>query len=88
MSGSIKAPTPPTAVRPDYYGGEENPFEVIKVFQAWFGPEEYRIWLKLTAVKYLARLGKKLDAPELLDLKKAHFYLGEYIKSLEQKETT
>jgi hypothetical protein len=81
---STEAPREAAAIRPAYYGGAENPFEVIKVFRGWFGESDYRIWLRMTAIKYLARAGKKDGEPELRDLEKAHFYLGEMIASLKR----
>ena len=72
-------------VRPDYYGGPDNPYEAIKVFEAWYGPEIYRAWLKITVVKYLMRVGKKTTEDEVKELKKAHFYLGEMLASFERQ---
>lgn len=61
---------------PIHYGGQDNPYEVIKVIEAW--------GLDFTlgnTVKYIARAGKK-DS-ELQDLKKAKFYLERGIAKLE-----
>lgn len=73
------------AVRSDYYGGPDNPYEAIKVFEAWYGPAIYRAWLKITVVKYLIRVGQKAGEDEEKELKKAHFYLGEMLASLKRE---
>lgn len=62
---------------PNHYGGENNPYEAIKVIEAW------SLGFHLgNAVKYTARSGKKGDA--LTDLKKARWYLDRKIQNLEQ----
>lgn len=53
---------------PQHYGGAANPYEAIKVIEAW----ELGFCLGNT-VKYIARAGKKGDRLE--DLKKAKWYL-------------
>jgi len=57
---------------PAHYGGADDPFETIKVLQAWLSPEEYRGFLKGNAIKYLSRAAKK-GAP-VEDAKKAAWY--------------
>jgi hypothetical protein len=64
---------------PAHYGGDNNPYEAIKVIEAW----------KLSfclgnAVKYIARAGKKTE-DVLTDLKKARWYLDRQIATLERK---
>jgi hypothetical protein len=66
---------------PAHYGGVDNPYEVIKVCEAW--GLEYDAYL-FNVVKYVARAGKKDDTKELEDLKKAAFYLDRKIKNLEK----
>lgn len=61
---------------PEHYGGENNPYEVIKVIEAW----ELNFHLGNT-VKYIGRAGKK-DAT-IQELKKAKWYLEREIKRLE-----
>jgi hypothetical protein len=62
---------------PEHYGGEDNPYEAIKVIEAW------RLGFNLgNAVKYISRAGKK-DAA-LQDLKKARWYLDREISNLER----
>ena len=61
---------------PAHYGGGDNPYEAIKVIEAWgLG------FCDGNAVKYIARAGKKGDRLE--DLKKARWYLDRLITSLE-----
>lgn len=53
---------------PPYYGGADNPYEAIRVIEAW----DLGFHLG-SAVKYIARAGKKGDIIE--DLKKAQWYI-------------
>lgn len=64
---------------PDHYGGESNPYEAIKVIEAW----ELDFCLG-NAVKYISRAGKKGDGTEdaIKDLKKAVWYLKRRIEQL------
>lgn len=66
---------------PDHYGGEDNPYEVIKVIEAW----ELDFHLG-NAVKYIPRAGKKDPSKEVEDLKKAVWYIKRKIKLLEEQE--
>ena len=65
---------------PQHYGGSENPYEAIKVIDAW----DLGFSLGNT-VKYISRAGKKDPTKEIEDLKKALFYLEHHIKTLEKK---
>lgn len=65
---------------PSHYGGESNPYEVIKVIDAW----ELGFSLGNT-VKYISRAGKKEKDKELQDLKKGLWYLQHHIETLEKK---
>jgi hypothetical protein len=65
---------------PIHYGGRENPYEAIKVIEAW----ELGFCLGNT-IKYISRAGKKDKAKRLEDLKKAQWYLERYIKKMETK---
>ena len=67
--------------RPKYYGGVDNPYEVIKVCEAWELDKDAYLF---NVVKYVARAGKKDETKELEDLKKAAFYLDRKIKNLEK----
>lgn len=64
---------------PSHYGGKDNPYEAIKVIEAW-GLD----FCLGNTVKYIARAGKKDIAPTVEDLKKARWYLDRKIKSLEE----
>lgn len=62
---------------PPHYGGADNPYEAIKVIEAW------GLGFSLgNAVKYIARAGKKDDRLE--DLKKARWYLDREIQNVEK----
>lgn len=61
---------------PAHYGGADNPYEAIKVIDAW------KLGFALgNTVKYIARAAHK--GSELEDLKKARWYLDHRIKQLE-----
>lgn len=64
---------------PDHYGGADNPYEAIKVIEAW----DLDFHLGNT-VKYISRAGKKETDKELQDLKKAAWYLQRRIDNLEK----
>lgn len=73
---------------PSYYGGAENPYEVIKVIEAWGLDNNFDL---ATVIKYLARQGKKPQNPAIQDLEKAEWYLTheiEKVKEKQRKETT
>ncbi len=58
---------------PDHYGGADNPYEAIKVIEAW------GLGFNLgNTVKYIARHGAKGSA--LQDLEKAAWYLQREIE--------
>lgn len=62
---------------PPHYGGGDNPYEAIKVIEAW------SLGFHLgNAVKYIARAGKKGAAIE--DLKKARWYIDRVIEMAER----
>lgn len=62
---------------PQHYGGADNPYEAIKVIEAW------KLGFSLgNAVKYISRAGKKDGSPVLEDLKKARWYLDREIQRL------
>ena len=54
---------------PKHYGGKDNPYEAIKVIDAW--GLDFALG---NAVKYISRAGKKTDSP-LEDLEKAKWYI-------------
>lgn len=61
---------------PDYYGGEDDPYEAIKVIEAW----DLNFSLG-NVLKYVNRAGKKSEDP-MKDLQKAAEYLEFEIKRL------
>ena len=65
-----------TVNHPPHYGGGENPYEAIKVIEAWgLG------FCLGNVVKYISRAGKKGALVE--DLRKARWYLDREITRLE-----
>lgn len=63
---------------PNHYGGADNPYEAIKVIEAW------GLGFSLgNTIKYIARAGKKSAETELHDLRKARWYLDRHIKNIE-----
>ena len=65
---------------PPHYGGEGNPYEVIKVCEAWGLDKDAYLF---NVVKYIARAGKKNKEKEIEDLEKAIFYIKDEINRLE-----
>jgi hypothetical protein len=62
---------------PAHYGGVDNPYEAIKVIEAW------ALGFCLgNAVKYISRAGRKGDA--LTDLRKARWYIDREIARRER----
>jgi hypothetical protein len=69
--------TPDPVNHPSHYGGENNPYEAIKIIEA------HNLGFHLgNAVKYILRAGKKGDASE--DIKKAIWYLQRELKKSNQ----
>ncbi len=59
---------------PPHYGGKENPYEAIKVIEAWgLG------FCLGNTMKYISRAGKKSPETTLQDLEKARWYLDREI---------
>ena len=71
---------------PSHYGGEDNPYEAIKVIEAW--ELDFNLG---NCLKYISRAGKKLDGTlsaaekKLEDLKKAAWYAQEAVRQQERK---
>jgi hypothetical protein len=75
MAGSVSA-EPEAVNHPAHYGGADNPYEAIKVIEAWgLG---FNVG---NAVKYLSRAGKKEPAKLIEDLEKARWYLDRAISN-------
>lgn len=71
----------PEAVNhPAHYGGADNPYEAIKVIEAW-GLD----FCLGNTVKYISRAGIKSAETELEDLRKARWYLDRRIQQLDTK---
>lgn len=65
-------------IRPDHYGGEENPLEVIKII------DHYNLNFNTgNAIKYIIRAGVKNPTRHVEDLKKAITYLEFEVKKVE-----
>ena len=61
-------------IHPKHYGGKENPYEAIKVIEAW------EVGFNLgNTLKYISRAGKKDNI--IQDLEKALFYLDREIQN-------
>lgn len=67
---------------PKHYGGKDNPYEAIKVIEAW----ELNFNLGNTA-KYISRAGKKDPKKWIEDLEKAAWYLNREIQTLKDENT-
>ncbi len=65
---------------PSHYGGKDNPYEAIKVIEAW----DLDFCLGNT-VKYISRAGKKEGNNLKQDLEKAMWYLQRRINQLKNK---
>jgi len=70
-----------TVNHPSYYGGENNPYEAIKVIEAW--GLDFSLG---NAVKYISRAGYKNPETEIEDLEKAVWYLNHYIETLKGQQ--
>lgn len=82
-NGPCQCETPKEMVNhPIHYGGQDNPYEVVKVCEAWGLDKDAYLF---NVVKYVARAGKKDTDKELQDLKKALWYLERKLKNLETK---
>lgn len=68
-----------TINHPAYYGGADNPYEVIKVVEEW--KLDFHLG---NAVKYIARAGKKDADKTIEDLQKAIWYIQRKIEKVKQ----
>lgn len=74
---AVKKPAVEVVNHPAHYGGEDNPYEAIKVIEAWgLG------FCLGNTLKYISRAGKKASSRFLVDLKKARWYLDREIQRL------
>jgi hypothetical protein len=74
-----KSPKIEQVNHPQHYGGQDNPYEAIKVIDAW----DLGFSLGNT-VKYISRAGKKNKEKEIEDLEKALWYLTHRINQLKK----
>ena len=65
----------------DIYGGKDNPYEAIKVIDAW-----NLDFCLGNVVKYISRSGKKGNNSAEQDLKKALWYLEHEIESMKGEQ--
>jgi hypothetical protein len=59
---------------PDHYGGDNNPYEAIKIIEAW--GLDFHLG---NVVKYISRAGKKSENV-LEDMQKAKWYLDRWLE--------
>lgn len=83
---TISEPKKPVKIKemvnhPSHYGGGDNPYEAIKVIEAWDLDNDFCLG---NVIKYISRAGKK-DAT-LQDLEKAKWYLDRKITRLKTKQ--
>lgn len=80
---------------PAHYGGKGDPYEAIKVIEAWSTRLCFGLAIRKgsyaaahfcygTTLKYLARAGQKPGEDVVKDLKKAGWYLDRLIAKLEE----
>jgi hypothetical protein len=69
-------PTNEQVDHPTHYGGADDPYEAIKVIEAW----DLGFCLG-NAVKYINRAGRKPGQPKKVDLEKARWYLDRAIQT-------
>ncbi len=80
MKSKVKKDNP---ITPAHYGGVSNPYEAIKVIDAWDLP-----FTLGNTVKYISRAGKKDPTKNIEDLRKAAWYLNHEIQKLEKVKET
>ncbi|MGH9608059.1 MAG: DUF3310 domain-containing protein [Bryobacteraceae bacterium] len=66
---------------PDHYGGEDDPYEAIKVIEAW--KLSFNLGNTLKYIKRRYSKGKLLE-----NLKKSRWYLDREIQTLEKLDET
>lgn len=65
---------------PAHYGGVDNPYEVIKVMEAWLTREEFIGAMKFNIHKYMARAVRKGHAEDYAKSAWYNNHLTDYIK--------
>jgi len=71
-----------SVTRPAHYANKK--IQVIDYMEDTVSLEEFKGHLRLTAIKYLSRAGKKSN--ELEDFKKGRWYLDRLISTLEKQK--
>jgi hypothetical protein len=74
---AVTALIPEAVNHPSHYGGANDPYEAIKVIEAW-----HLDFCLGNVVKYIARAGRKSGTTTMEDLRKAQWYLDREIGSL------
>ena len=59
---------------PQHYGGADNPYEAIKVIEAWGLHNDFYLG---NTIKYISRAGRKDPAKEIEDLEKSCVVFGQ-----------
>lgn len=72
---------------PAHYGGANNPYETIKVLEAWLTPEEFIGFCKGNAIKYQSRAGKHVAGESALqDAAKSRWYINRMVEYMERRK--
>ena len=69
---------------PEHYGGEENPYEAIKVIESLGINVAFGMCIG-NALKYISRAGKKGNETTLDDLQKANWYLKRCLQYMQTR---
>lgn len=69
---------------PSHYGGKDDPYETIKVIDAWGLDKSFCLG---NVIKYISRAGKKDGNSLLQDLMKAQFYLNYEVEKQRRYDT-
>jgi len=86
LKQAVNTPFSPDLVQhPPHYSGTKNGVECIDAIRESMPIEEFKGYLKGTVYKYIWRAGKKENANELTDLKKAQWFL-DYLINISRKE--
>jgi Protein of unknwon function (DUF3310) len=81
IKGIWDEPNKPQVDHPKHYGGVDDPYEAIKVIEAWFC--NFNLG---NCLKYIRRAGQKSLSTYLEDLEKARFYLDREITNRKRIE--
>ncbi|MBB2841420.1 UNVERIFIED_ORG: hypothetical protein GGE64_005203 [Rhizobium etli] len=73
---------------PAHYGGEDNPYEVIKVLENWLTREEFIGALKFNIIKYQARARLKAGSQVVQPKDPATMTMAEILQNLDRLATS